>query len=273
LSQVLAACRQATSALQISQLCREEDLRIHTRNFQSVPGTAVLAYEECPICREKMHKLGQGSIEHEAVRTTCGHLFGRGCLTTWLLDHESESCPDCRRTLVRYSSQLKWDTSIVPDVIWMAIESSSHWDPDASTLKMWGTPSEAKGMVLDFTMIYLVVGFRRELPGREFFRRYANLISGVLEEEIKSGKLMPFLATIILHAKTTIDPECAGSRQYNVNMANHWEESDATILQRLESAIRDYQSSVERYLASQDAARVVNQSHQKFNCLPIQRCE
>ena len=44
------------------------------------------AQDECPICMDDVKN---------AVITTCGHVFCRGCVENWLIN-ESAKCPLCR---------------------------------------------------------------------------------------------------------------------------------------------------------------------------------
>ena len=44
----------------------------------------------CAICQEPM-----GEPSERAIRLPCSHIFGKRCITQWLL--EQDSCPQCRR--------------------------------------------------------------------------------------------------------------------------------------------------------------------------------
>lgn len=48
---------------------------------------------ECAICNEN---LGE---KEPAVRVPCGHIFGAGCIESWLRSHHT--CPNCRASIVR----------------------------------------------------------------------------------------------------------------------------------------------------------------------------
>lgn len=65
----------------------------------------------CSICQKKFHISNEMKLSHTPVRTVCGHIFGKPCITTWLdplfcVDSDSinvsstgnTSCPVCHRT-------------------------------------------------------------------------------------------------------------------------------------------------------------------------------
>lgn len=47
---------------------------------------------DCNICLEKV-----GSNGNKSCELPCGHAFDKGCLVTWLKEHDS--CPVCRAKL------------------------------------------------------------------------------------------------------------------------------------------------------------------------------
>ena len=63
-----------------------------------VVDTATLDEDEqhCKICCSKYYT-SQGSIAEGPVELPCKHVFGEGCLKTWLSTHNS--CPICRHAL------------------------------------------------------------------------------------------------------------------------------------------------------------------------------
>jgi hypothetical protein len=56
-------------------------------NAPSSTGTS-----ECTICMEPFSVSGK----HRVVALRCGHLFGRGCITSWIDSKSNAGCPLCK---------------------------------------------------------------------------------------------------------------------------------------------------------------------------------
>ena len=68
--------------------------------WNAVNGSNLSPDSQCPIC------LDDYSASHEAVRSPCGHLFGRRCIERSLL-RTNNSCPSCRATLIQSAEELE----------------------------------------------------------------------------------------------------------------------------------------------------------------------
>ncbi|KAF2678263.1 hypothetical protein K458DRAFT_409016 [Lentithecium fluviatile CBS 122367] len=59
--------------------------------------------QDCPICKDPLITAAPTTSPHahpSLKLTTCGHVFGKACLETWLRDHNT--CPMCRATLFAF---------------------------------------------------------------------------------------------------------------------------------------------------------------------------
>ncbi|KAL1592800.1 hypothetical protein SLS60_011216 [Paraconiothyrium brasiliense] len=60
----------------------------------SDPRTDARPTDVCAVCQEDMEEL-----DKVVLVVPCGHIFDRGCLTTWFDTADEGTCPLCRRTL------------------------------------------------------------------------------------------------------------------------------------------------------------------------------
>ena len=68
--------------------------------LNSLPPMAEGKESDCYICLEKVKR---GENNDKSAELPCGHAFDRGCLSTWLKDHDN--CPVCRTKLDQQNQQ------------------------------------------------------------------------------------------------------------------------------------------------------------------------
>ena len=73
------------------KIVRESDVRAFVGQMPLDPGSGE-GDESCGICLEGF---GQEGGE-ERVKLGCGHVMGRACLSEWLVEAETKTCPLCR---------------------------------------------------------------------------------------------------------------------------------------------------------------------------------
>jgi len=124
-----------------------------TQQLQKKPVPFTLEDQECSICYEAF----SNSPTHHAIKTGCNHFFGEECLRHWLFQSENNSCPVCRARVLDIGLD---DTEgvVIEDVVFDRWCKTESWQPDETTIRMWGPLEETQEWVKALIRIYQALG-------------------------------------------------------------------------------------------------------------------